>query len=1002
MIEYKKQTKKELVKYCKDNNIEIKSSYKKSKLIELIEKFNQTITDSTDETIDEIVTNKAEIKTNQIINDIANDNNELDISDIELLKRGLSNYDLTEEDITHILDIHQDYMNEFCESLSNNGGSSPTSKKWMINKIEFKNVLIYGGDIMNTINFINYDNGIVGILGNNAIGKSSIINIILYALFDTLGTNFNNINIVNNNQKTFSINIYFSSGKDKYIIQKNGKNYKNKKAKRESTKKSIDFSVDDIIENSETFNDANKDKITCKVDMTLFKNGIEVSTNKKVIEDEVVKIIGTYEDFVLTNIFSNTINFNLMTMTPSNVISKLNSLFKLDNYSLIHKNIKAKLKTINQDVKYLQGELHILQQDLGRSTEQINEINFDSFDNELNSVNNTLNNNENNNLSNIQDKYDAMIGLFNKYNKYEKEIINQKSSIINRLKNYKDEIKSSKKQIKKLKINNTTDDHISINGVNIDELKEEDIKKYKKDIKNKYKDKSFNLLSLETKLQIILEKIDKNYNIQQIEDEIIDKKSSADINIINEVENNSLISTDIIDKDIYKLEQLKEEYYIDNYNEYKTTDDELIKKVSQIITIKGLKKMFKPLGIYYDDIDSKNNDKDKNLNIINKKKKRIKKLKKMSCIPDDTIQDVLKNLEDKLNEKNNDNNKITLDDKIVKNAIKILKDVNTIQNKSDLINKHNDKILKLEEINRKINSNIEYNKRMESNVILLKHADILKVNMTKQRDYLYLNEQLDLHKKSSTLTKKINHTKAINIITLYDNREKIRTLLNKIEELENKITSTETEKDKITDKLHTLQTRKQQIQFIMETANKLLENTDKLKKSISRNETKINQYEYVTKILTIYMDLVHIKNIPMVLLKLKLRNIQNNINNFLSNLVNFKMEIVESKGKIIFNIIKNNKLLSFVQCSSFERFIIQVAVKRALTTYSYINKNTFFIIDEGMDCIDSNNWEKLPILIDNLQQQYSHIFLISHNDKVKKLINKAITINHINNISKIE
>ena len=114
------------------------------------------------------------------------------------------------------------------------------------------------------------------------------------------------------------------------------------------------------------------------------------------------------------------------------------------------------------------------------------------------------------------------------------------------------------------------------------------------------------------------------------------------------------------------------------------------------------------------------------------------------------------------------------------------------------------------------------------------------------------------------------------------------------------------------------------------------------------------------------------------------------------------MEIIETNGKIIFNIIKNNKLLSFVQCSSFERFIIQVAVKRALTTYSYINKNTFFIIDEGMDCIDSNNWEKLPILIDNLQQQYSHIFLISHNDKVKKLINKAITINHINNISKIE
>ena len=76
MIEYKKQTKNELVKYCKDNNIEIKSSYKKSKLIELIQKFNET---TSDESIDEIVTNKTEIKTNQIINDIVNDdNNELE------------------------------------------------------------------------------------------------------------------------------------------------------------------------------------------------------------------------------------------------------------------------------------------------------------------------------------------------------------------------------------------------------------------------------------------------------------------------------------------------------------------------------------------------------------------------------------------------------------------------------------------------------------------------------------------------------------------------------------------------------------------------------------------------------------------------------------------------------------------------------------------------------------------------------------------------------------
>jgi len=69
-------------------------------------------------------------------------------------------------------------------------------------------MLIYGNNKLNTIDFVNYGNNVVGIMGNNAIGKSSIINIILYGLFDTLGTNFNSVNIVNNNEKTFDIKIF--------------------------------------------------------------------------------------------------------------------------------------------------------------------------------------------------------------------------------------------------------------------------------------------------------------------------------------------------------------------------------------------------------------------------------------------------------------------------------------------------------------------------------------------------------------------------------------------------------------------------------------------------------------------------------------------------------------------------------------------------------------------------------------------------------------------------
>ena len=46
-------------------------------------------------------------------------------------------------------------------------------------------------------------------------------------------------------------------------------------------------------------------------------------------------------------------------------------------------------------------------------------------------------------------------------------------------------------------------------------------------------------------------------------------------------------------------------------------------------------------------------------------------------------------------------------------------------------------------------------------------------------------------------------------------------------------------------------------------------------------------------------------------------------------------------------------------CSGYERFILNIMMKNSLNRYSYNNKSNIFCIDEGLDCIDDNNLEKV-------------------------------------------
>lgn len=190
----------------------------------------------------------------------------------------------------------------------------PGEGTWAIESIEFSNMFIYGDDNINTIDF---KEGVTGILGNNAIGKSAIINIILYCLFGNIfkTKTFLNRNIINKKSKDFYVKMVVTipTRNTKYTITRRGSN--KKRGENVSLKEEIS-----IVEDH--------DGVT-----TNLSESTKCDTSKKIME---ILNLSDKDSFILTNVLSYTNYSTLLTMTNMELSSKLSNLFNISVYSEIY------------------------------------------------------------------------------------------------------------------------------------------------------------------------------------------------------------------------------------------------------------------------------------------------------------------------------------------------------------------------------------------------------------------------------------------------------------------------------------------------------------------------------------------------------------------------------------------------------------------------------------------------------------------------------------------
>jgi DNA repair exonuclease SbcCD ATPase subunit/DNA repair exonuclease SbcCD nuclease subunit len=253
-----------------------------------------------------------------------------------LIKEFLEDYQPSDDTTKKIFDLNKKY-----NSLAEQEEEVHRNINWRLVKLEWDNLFNYGEG--NQIDFENL-NGITGILGKNFSGKSSIIDSLLYTLYNTTSkNNRKNLNLINQNKDSCRGYVEITVGTRKYTIERTSQKYTKKLKGKETleAKTDVEFMVTDM---------------STSIEESL--NGVSrIETDKN-----IRKVFGTIEDFFMTS-----------------MASQLDSLAYLNEGSTKRKEILGKFL----DLELFDKKFRMAKDDTAELTAALRRLSGRDFDSEI-------------------------------------------------------------------------------------------------------------------------------------------------------------------------------------------------------------------------------------------------------------------------------------------------------------------------------------------------------------------------------------------------------------------------------------------------------------------------------------------------------------------------------------------------------------------------------------------------------------------------------------------
>ena len=292
------------------------------------------------------VVNKATFKNNVNIEDNFKKENLRDPAVQEkLIQEYLEDYSPSDQLKKEIAELNKRY------SSSQDEEETSRSLDFNIVKLEWDNLFNYGEG--NSIDFTDF-NGIVGIFGKNFSGKSSIIDTLLFTIFNSISKNSRkNLNIINNDKTEGWGKVEIRQGNKVFKIHRKSSKYL-KKLKGETTveaKTTVDFTCFDIGTGEEKS-----------------LNGLTRADTDR----NISKHFGTLDDFLLTSMSSQLGALSFIEEGSTKRKEILAKFLDLNIFDKRFKEAKDDVAELKANIKFLEKtnyekELKVLEKDLSEN-----------------------------------------------------------------------------------------------------------------------------------------------------------------------------------------------------------------------------------------------------------------------------------------------------------------------------------------------------------------------------------------------------------------------------------------------------------------------------------------------------------------------------------------------------------------------------------------------------------------------------------------------------------
>jgi len=278
-------------------------------------------------------------------------------------------YKLTDSEIFSVLEINRSVnkstdKSEFCRNCV-----------WIPKRFKFDNMFSYGKG--NYVDFTAME-GTYGLFAANASGKSTLLDSITYCLFDKCPKTNRGSQVINNQSDTFSCTLTFEMSSQEYVISRSAIRQKNGNVRVE-----VDF-------------------------YTIDNHGNKVSLNGKERSDtnaNIRKVVGSYEDFVLTTLSTQSGGSGFIDMNQKdrkdllcqfldiNVFEELYSIANNEqrdlsvlirehnkkNYQECLLEVEQKIKSEGKQIQKLKEDKDSLENSISKETEEMLELSSKLF-----------------------------------------------------------------------------------------------------------------------------------------------------------------------------------------------------------------------------------------------------------------------------------------------------------------------------------------------------------------------------------------------------------------------------------------------------------------------------------------------------------------------------------------------------------------------------------------------------------------------------------------------